>query len=404
MSSYKRIMIYPYNVASRSAKILKQALIKEGIPTKFIKKENSKYTPRNGDLVINWGNSATKPWQIALSSSADFTIVNHPNYVRDAILKDRAFHKLHRNPGKVKTPLFWGDVDSAIRHMEMTDNRFDLIIREKLTGHSGEGAHFISRKDVLTHDFSQYNIKMITEYIPKKYEYRIHVAGGNIILIQQKKRNMDIPTERVNWKIRNNSNGFIYAVDDIVPPSDKLRTMAINAVSKLGLQFGAVDVIYNEHRDEGYVLEVNTACGLEGASTIAAYTQLFKTWFKVGTLLPLSSEETNKLSDEDVQKLRAEVSMLMPLKKRKIAVDSIAVDDLDPESSIDFASILGRNSVGHRVERARAEARQARDDAIAEARERASVSDRVTTQYGLNRPMDNIEASFIIRTDQQEES
>jgi glutathione synthase/RimK-type ligase-like ATP-grasp enzyme len=42
------------------------------------------------------------------------------------------------------------------------------------------------------------------------------------------------------------------------------------AVSALGLDFGAVDIIWNEREDKCYVLEVNTAPGLQG-STLENY-------------------------------------------------------------------------------------------------------------------------------------
>jgi len=50
--------------------------------------------------------------------------------------------------------------------------------------------------------------------------------------------------------------------------------VALAAVSALGLDFGAVDIIYNEHENQYYVLEVNTAPGLEG-TTVEKYAEAF---------------------------------------------------------------------------------------------------------------------------------
>jgi glutathione synthase/RimK-type ligase-like ATP-grasp enzyme len=47
------------------------------------------------------------------------------------------------------------------------------------------------------------------------------------------------------------------------------------AVAALGLDFGGVDVIWNERRQMAYVLEVNTACGLEG-QTVNDYAEAFR--------------------------------------------------------------------------------------------------------------------------------
>ena len=45
-------------------------------------------------------------------------------------------------------------------------------------------------------------------------------------------------------------------------------------LKELGLDFGAVDVIWNEHESKAYVLEINTAPGLEG-STVEDYKEFF---------------------------------------------------------------------------------------------------------------------------------
>jgi len=58
-----------------------------------------------------------------------------------------------------------------------------------------------------------------------------------------------------------------------VPPEDIFlqSTLAVNC---LGLDFGAVDIIYNQKKDVSFVLEVNTAPGLEG-STLNEYVKEF---------------------------------------------------------------------------------------------------------------------------------
>jgi D-alanine-D-alanine ligase-like ATP-grasp enzyme len=43
----------------------------------------------------------------------------------------------------------------------------------------------------------------------------------------------------------------------------------------LGLDFGAADVLFNARRNQAYVLEVNTAPGLEG-QTVNDYAEAFK--------------------------------------------------------------------------------------------------------------------------------
>jgi D-alanine-D-alanine ligase-like ATP-grasp enzyme len=70
----------------------------------------------------------------------------------------------------------------------------------------------------------------------------------------------------------------VFCREDIEEPAD-LRDVALQAVKALDLHFGAVDIIWNKKDNKCYVLEVNTAPGVEGTSTeiyadsIKAYLQ-----------------------------------------------------------------------------------------------------------------------------------
>ncbi len=78
------------------------------------------------------------------------------------------------------------------------------------------------------------------------------------------------------WKVRNNANGFIFARngDALGDVPDDVLQQAIDGVTSLGLDFGAADVIYNERSSLAYVLEVNTAPGLE-VTTLDNYSAAF---------------------------------------------------------------------------------------------------------------------------------
>lgn len=108
---------------------------------------------------------------------------------------------------------------------------------------------------------------LYTEYIPKKSEYRVHVFAGEVIDIQQKKRKRDFDGDLRDPRIRNVNNGYVYCRDGIDPP-DGLTTLAIQAVAACGYQYGAVDIIYNEKRNQCYVLEVNSRPGLMGTTLV----------------------------------------------------------------------------------------------------------------------------------------
>ena len=63
-------------------------------------------------------------------------------------------------------------------------------------------------------------------------------------------------------------------MEDVVVP-DVCRSLAIDSVAALRLDFGAVDIIWNKRHDRYYTLEVNTAPGLEG-TTLERYSNAIR--------------------------------------------------------------------------------------------------------------------------------
>lgn len=142
-----------------------------------------------------------------------------------------------------------------------------VVCRTKLQGHSGAGIVLAAREEDVVVDCPLY-----VKYIKKAKEFRVHVAFGEVIDVQQKKRRADFEGE-TDYAIRNHARGWIYAREEIEEPAG-LREQATRAILTLGLDFGAVDIIYNQHYNQCYVLEVNTAPGLEG-TTVEKYTNAF---------------------------------------------------------------------------------------------------------------------------------
>ena len=110
---------------------------------------------------------------------------------------------------------------------------------------------------------------LYTEYIQKKAEYRVHVFNGEVIDVQQKKKRRGVDEEDRNTRVRNMANGYVYTREGITPPAG-LGDLAIAAVRAVGYQYGAVDIIFNEKRNQCYVLEVNSRPGLMG-TTVERY-------------------------------------------------------------------------------------------------------------------------------------
>jgi glutathione synthase/RimK-type ligase-like ATP-grasp enzyme len=95
-----------------------------------------------------------------------------------------------------------------------------------------------------------------------------------LIAVQRKARRLSVPDSQVNWQVRNLAGGFVFTREGFTLPT-ACETAAHLVVKACGLDFGAVDVIWNETQQKAYVLEINTAPGLEG-QTVDDYVTFFK--------------------------------------------------------------------------------------------------------------------------------
>jgi glutathione synthase/RimK-type ligase-like ATP-grasp enzyme len=241
--------LYAYNNASESAKALSVAL---GI--KRIKHEGK---PLKVDLLLNWGCSNITR-DIACNN-----ILNQPRFVGQAVNKITAFR--HLDVERVNTPDWCTGKDRAA---EIIESGHAVVCRTKLNGHSGEGIVIANTVEELV------DAPLYVQYVKKTQEYRLHVMHNEVFFIQRKARKVEIPDEEVNWQVRNLAGGFIYANQN-VEVGEQAKMEAVRAIMALGLDFGAVDVIYNQQEDKYYVLEVNTACGLAG-TTLDKYVEQFR--------------------------------------------------------------------------------------------------------------------------------
>lgn len=251
------MFIYPYKMASEGAKNLRTA-----IGAKLIKREGSKFKGSAAKTVINWGNSEL-PEEVMKCN-----VINKPDAVAIAANKKKFFDKVEDydsvdEPLFVRIPPYTTDIEVAKAWLDRGET---VVERHKLTGNSGDGIKIKAQGDELE------PCPLYVLYIKKKSEWRIHVAGGEAVDIQRKARRHDVADEDVNWKVRNHANGFIFARNDGEEAPEQVIEQAVNAVKMCGLDFGAVDVIYNAKYELAYVLEVNTAPGLTG-TTLEGYAE-----------------------------------------------------------------------------------------------------------------------------------
>lgn len=248
--------LYPYKAGSASGRALAQAL---GI--RRISHRNSTFRGNGHKTIINWGASRL-PEEVGRC-----VIINNPAAVHRASDKLQFFTN-----AECRKPEWF--TDKAAAREWILENSGCIVVRNVLNGHSGEGIELIGEEQARFEELP--TAPLYTAYVPKKQEYRVHVFRGEVIDVQRKARRRDVPDEAINWKVRNHANGFVFArngdaLRDV--PADCL-VQAVSAVTSLGLDFGAADVIYNDRQSLAYVLEVNTAPGLEG-TTLTNYVAAF---------------------------------------------------------------------------------------------------------------------------------
>lgn len=247
------VKLYAYKEGSNSAKALADAL---GI--KRVRHEGKPLYMR-GATLINWGAARVA------RDIRNAIVLNLPKAVAAASNKMEAFQWFSAQG--VPCPDWTKDVQKAAKWL---NEGSDVVRRAVLNGHSGAGISIHSQG----YDIEDLKgAPLYTRYVKKEAEYRIHVFQGTVIFQQRKARKKDVPDDRVNWQVRNLAGGFIFAHHDVVAP-ENVQSSAIAAVQALGLDFGAVDVISNK-AGQCFVLEVNTACGLEG-TTLEKYCEQFR--------------------------------------------------------------------------------------------------------------------------------
>jgi glutathione synthase/RimK-type ligase-like ATP-grasp enzyme len=241
------IYIMPYKLGSESAKQLANSL-------NVLRIGGAKRLARH-DTVINWGNNRVVPF----SKWGPTRVINTKESIIKASNKIVTFIELTK-AGLITVP--WTTTASYANEWLSTH---DVMSRQYVSSHQGKGIVISHKGRTLI------TAPLYTKYIAKAHEYRVHVSFGKVIDYTKKRRRNDVPT---NSYIKNYNNGWVYCRESAVLPP-MIETACIKAIATLGLDFGAVDVLYREMDNKYYILEVNTAPGITG-TTLERYTNSFK--------------------------------------------------------------------------------------------------------------------------------
>lgn len=241
-----RPVIYPYKFGSSSAKVLARSLGTVRV------RDIGRYRRKANDIVINWGNTMLPTWGASNLNKEEAVAKSVDKKVALAIMKEAG----------VRTVEFTEDSDIVQTWLNEGDK---VYARTMTRASSGRGIHIISQGGRIP------RASLYTRGIDSPTEYRVHVFNGEVIDYTKK-----IPMEGSNLtvdaqNIKSHGNGWTFARN--VDRRESVEQEAIKAVSALGLDFGAVDIIINpKDKNRPYVLEVNTACGMEDdGRTVQSY-------------------------------------------------------------------------------------------------------------------------------------
>ena len=199
------------------------------------------------DVAIRWGSARRME-----GPQPEFTL-NLPEAINRAADKLVALRTLQDND--VNTPAFTTQLDAA---------SFPCLVRSRRHRGATDVRLLMQPNDVRFHEIAPDDYYV--SYVPTVAEYRIHVFRGEVIRCQRKHMNDVEQAAQRPW-IRNHGQGYIFKgvrLDTCEPEANAAKL----AVTALGLDFGAVDVLRAVFT-EPVVLEVNTAPGVVGRTAIA---------------------------------------------------------------------------------------------------------------------------------------
>jgi hypothetical protein len=255
------VIINPYKRGSRGAKSLKAALVARGMKGVFIGKKAPK-DPRA--LLVSWGNS-----EFEFPVERYSRIVNHPSVLGVMTNKLDFF----RHVGASRSVPEWStDAKVAL------DWKGKFLIRHRLEASGGVGIE-VYTDDMRIQGITVPKAPLYVKYENKTHEFRLHMArslrGDDFapILVQRKifQKSADMPRPK-SWEVRNHTNGFVFVRESGYPTPQVVVDTAKEFMTKHfpRMHFCALDVIYHDKKNKAWVLEGNTAPGLEG-NTVDVY-------------------------------------------------------------------------------------------------------------------------------------
>jgi len=150
------------------------------------------------------------------------------------------------------------------------DAGLTIFGRRYLNSSCGKGIEIFEHTEPWGIPIEFNSCQVFTKYKKKKREFRVHVFKDTVVAVTEKKRRKDFDGQR-DTKIRNLANGYIF-VQGVTDEPEGLRLLALRAAAVSPSDFRGVDIGYNEKNNDLFIIEVNSAPGIQGTNLIK-YTE-----------------------------------------------------------------------------------------------------------------------------------
>ena len=133
-----------------------------------------------------------------------------------------------------------------------------MVIRQLTRASEGKGIVIAETPEQII------SAPVYTLYKKKKKEFRVHIFKDKVVAVLEKRKKKEFAGNE-EPKIRNTANGYVFCSENVEEP-EGLRELALKASKVTQSDFKGVDIGWNEKKQELFVIEVNSAPGIEGSN------------------------------------------------------------------------------------------------------------------------------------------
>jgi len=217
--------------------------------------------------------------RLAISLSEAFKVkvlrvskeVANREYIRYGDQKDKLTQYKYFRENKLNFPFFTESKWTATTEMEELSS--SIVCRTLLRAKSGKGIVIADTVEQLV------DAPVYVVYQKKTNEYRVNLFKEEVVCVREKRLKTGyIKPEGRDGRVRSHDNGYVFC-EPLQALPEHVIEMAKKAAKITASDIVGVDLAYHKPTDYWFLLEVNSAPGMEG-KTIEQYTEVILKHYK----------------------------------------------------------------------------------------------------------------------------